>query len=259
VVALARSQYDPPVMGPGRSSRAPRGAFALAFVVAVIVASSAPASASERVLSRWTLTVSGTIRHTWSLPDSTPCLATGDGSVSVRFATTHPERITIADNGYGPGDISWNDELTNIAGTLTATDSRTRNPPAPVESSCSGGPVPDTRSCGTYHFHSGLFLAEPVRPRRSEYELADLGNFTQAAHSGSRRAENCETDGFHSFAYIGSEAKAGAEDLKLPGYPTPAQMVSRHGRIVISVTQTHRWVPGTLTVRNVRVVLTRVR
>jgi hypothetical protein len=219
----------------------------------------APAGAGERILAHWTVTVSGSIRHTWSLPDSAPCHAAGDGFVTVRFATRHPERITIADNGYGPGDITWNDEFANIVGTLTAVDARTENPP-PVQSSCyDTEPVPDTRSCGTYQFHSGLSLDEPNNPGRGQYRLTDFGNFTNAAHRGSRRVEDCETGGFVSFAWIGDDPKrvGGIQDIKLPGYPTAAQMATRRGRIVISVTQRHRWVPDTLTVRHVRVVLTR--
>ena len=29
------------------------------------------------------------------------------------FASVHPERITIADNGFGPGDITWNGVFNN--------------------------------------------------------------------------------------------------------------------------------------------------
>ncbi len=250
-------------MAPGRRYRSSLAALALALGAALLAAAvpAAPAGARERILAHWNLTVSGTIHDRWSLPDSTPCHATGDGHVTVQFATTHPKRITIADNGYGPADITWNDELENIAGTLTADDARTENPPPPEQSSCyDDGPVPDTSSCGTYHFHSGLFLQEPLAPRVRGYELTDFGNFTHDAHSGSRRAEDCQADGFHSFAWIGDEPKpdSHAENIKLPRYPTPAQMATSRGRIVISVTQRRSWVRDTLTVRHVRVVLTRV-
>jgi hypothetical protein len=248
-------------MASGRTYRSSLAVLALGLALLAVLIPAAPAGARERILAHWKLTLSGTIRHTWSLPDAAACHPTGDGFVTVRFATTHPERITIGDNGYGPGDISWNDEFSNIAGTLTAVDARTENPPPPGQSSCDDTePVPDTRSCGTYHFHSGLSVDEPPSSGFPGARLTDFGNFTNAAHTRSRRVEDCETGGFVSFAWIGDDPKQieNAEDIKLPGYPTAAQLASRHGRIVISVTQSHRWVPRTLTVRHVRLVFTRV-
>jgi hypothetical protein len=247
-------------MPSGRGHRLSVAVLALGLLVAAAIAPAEPAGASERILAHWTLTLTGTIRHTWSLPDPRPCGPTGNGYVSVRFKTTHPERITIGDNGYGPGDITWNDEFNNIAGTLTAVDARTENPPPPDQSSCyDTAPVPDTRSCGTYHFHSGLSVDEPLGRRGNRaYRLTDFGNFTNAAHSGSRRVEDCETGGFVSFAWIGDSVEPAAEQLKLPGYPTAAQLASRHGRIVIAVAQSHHWFAHTLTVRHVRLVFTRV-
>jgi hypothetical protein len=84
-------------------------------VGAVCGALYAPAAGARTdVLARWQVTVSGSVRHSWSLPDSEPCQASGDGFVSARFASVHPKRITIADNGFGPGDITWNGVFDNI-------------------------------------------------------------------------------------------------------------------------------------------------
>jgi hypothetical protein len=220
----------------------------------------APAGARTRVLAHWRVTVSGSVRHTWSLPDSEPCQASGDGSVSARFASTHPQRITIADNGFGPADTTWNGVFNNISGTITAVDGRTRNPPQAGQECDTSAPVPDTRACGTRHFHTGLAVLMPLRTVRQGYVITDSGSFTTPALNAPDGVQDCERDGFNSFAEIGLTATPGAEDLKLPGYPTAARLGSgaRH-RIVISISQTHRWVRSATTVRHVRLVFTPVR
>jgi hypothetical protein len=219
-----------------------------------------PAGARTHVLARWQVTVSGSVRHTWSLPDSEPCQASGDGFVSARFASTHPQRITIADNGFGPADITWNGVFNNISGTITAVDGRTRNPPRDGQECDTSAPVPDTRACGTRHFHTGLAVLMPLRTVRHGYVITDSGSFTTPALNAPDDVQDCERDGFNSFAEIGLTAKPGAEDLKLPGYPTPARLASgsRH-RIVLSISQTHRWVASAITVRHVRLVFEPVR
>jgi hypothetical protein len=217
------------------------------------------ADARTRVLAHWKVTISGSVRHTWSLPDSEPCQPTGDGSISAHFASTHPKRITIADNGFGPGDISWNGVFNNISGTITAIDGRTRNPPDPGQDCDTSGPVPDKRACGTRHFHTGLAVLMPLRPVRRSYVLTDAGSFTTPALNAPKGVDQCQLDGFDSFAFIGTDAKPGAEDLRLPGYPTAARLGSSHRRrIVVSVSQSHRWVRSAVTVRTVRLVFTRV-
>jgi hypothetical protein len=216
-----------------------------------------PAAGRTRVLAHWKVTVRGSVRHTWSLPDSEPCQATGDGFLTARFASSHPERITIADNGFGLGDITWNGVFTNIRGTITAVDGRTRNPPRDGQECDTSEPVPDTRACGTRHFHTGLAVLMPLRTVRHGYVITDSGSFTTPALNAPDGVQDCERDGFNSFAEIGLTAKPGAEDLELPGYPTPGRLAtsSRH-RIVVSVSQTHRWVASAITVRHVRLVFT---
>ena len=98
-------------------------------VAACCAIAAQPAGAQTRILAHWKVTITGSVRHTWSLPDSEPCQASGDGSLSAAFASTHAKRITIANNGFGPADILWNGVFNNIAGTITAVDGRTRNPP----------------------------------------------------------------------------------------------------------------------------------
>jgi hypothetical protein len=230
-------------------------------VGAVCGALYAPAAGARTdVLARWQVTVSGSVRHSWSLPDSEPCQASGDGFVSARFASVHPKRITIADNGFGPGDITWNGVFNNIKGTITAVDGRTRNPPQDGQDCDNSAPVPDTRACGTRHFHTGLAVLMPLRTVRDRYVITDSGSFTTPALNAPDGVQDCERDGFNSFAEIGLTAKPGAEDLRLPGYPTAARLGSgaRH-RIVVSVSQTHRWVASAITVRHVRLVFTPVR
>jgi hypothetical protein len=172
---------------------------ALIVGVACCAICAQPAASRTRVLAHRKVAVRGSVRHSWSRPDSEPCQATGDGFLSARFQSTHPQRTTVADNGFGLGDITWNGVFGNIRGTITAVDRRTRNPPL------------DGQTCD-------------------------------------------------SFAWIGDQPRPGAEDLRLPGYPTPARLASRHRhRIVVSVSQRHRWVRSAVTVRHVRIVFTPVR
>lgn len=216
---------------------------------------SAPAGASERVLAHWTVTISGSVRHSWTLTDREPCHATGDGFVTAQFASSHPERITIADNGYGPGDTTWNDFF-HVRGTTHVVDNRTRNPPPP-DGVCDSGPVPDKRGCGTRHFHSsGFLVGEPLPPERYGYDLSGAGLITPWFNT-PRNVQDCERDGFNDFTYIG-DGNSRAEAVKLPGYPSAAALARRHGRIVVTASDHHRWVPTALTVRHVRIVFTRV-
>ena len=219
-----------------------------------------PAGARTRILAHWKVTISGSVRHTWSLPDSEPCQASGDGSLSAVFASTHPKRITIANNGFGPADISWNGVFNNVAGTITAVDGRTRNPPRDGQDCDTFEPVPDTRACGTRHFHTGLAVLMPLRTVRRSYVLTDHGSFTTPALNAPGDVADCQTDGFDSWADIGEQVKPGAEDLRLPGYPSAARLASSHRpRIVVSVSQSHRWVRSAVTVRKVKLVFTRIR
>ncbi len=206
------------------------------------------------------MTITGSVRHTWSLPDSEPCQASGDGSLSATFASTHAKRITIANNGFGPADILWNGVFNNITGTITAVDGRTRNPPADGQDCDTAVPVPDKRACGTRHFHTGLAVLMPLRTVRRSYVLTDSGSFTTPALNAPHGVADCELDGFDSFAFIGTDAKPGAEDLRLPGYPSAARLGSSHRRrIVVSVSQSHRWVHSAVTVRKVKLIFKRVR
>jgi hypothetical protein len=234
-----------------------RSGCVLLVLVALSVVLGAPADGKLRVLARWEVTITCTVRHSWSLPDSAPCQATGDGSVSAQFASAHPERLTIADNGYGPGDTSWDQVFHDIDGTITAVDRRTRNPPAAGATCDTSVPVPDRRACGTRHFHTGLAVEAPLGARHG-YVLTDSGSFTTPALNAPNGAEDCERDGFQSFAFIGATARPGSEDLPLPGYPSDAALGSRHGRIVVTVSQTRRFVATAVTVRRVRIVFTRI-
>jgi hypothetical protein len=231
----------------------------LAAVAACCALIAQAANAHTRVLAHWKVTISGSVRHTWSLPSSEPCQPTGDGSISAHFASTHPKRITIANNGFGPGDIQWNGVFNNIHGTITAVDGRTRNPPIDGQDCDTSTPVPDKRACGTRHFHTGLAVLMPSPPVRRSWVLTDSGSFTTPALNSPENVEECQRDGFQSFAWIGTGAEGGKEDLKLPGYPSPSRLAStKQRRIVVAVSQSRRWVPSALTVRRVKLVFTRV-
>jgi hypothetical protein len=230
----------------------------LLAAVALTVMLAAPADGRLRVLARWKVTISGSVRHSWSLPDSAPCHATGDGSVSAHFASTRAERITIADNGFGPGDISWNGVFRQISGTITAVDGRTGNPPKPDATCDTTAAVPDTRACGTRRFHTGLAVEMPLGTGRRGDVLTDSGSFTTPALNAPEGVEDCERDGFQSFAFIGVGARPGSEHLKLPGYPSAARLSASPRRIVVAVSERRRFVPTAVTVRRVKIVFTRV-
>ena len=167
-------------------------------------------------------------------------------------------RLAIADNGSGPGDISWDQVFHHISGTITAVDGRTRNPPSPGQTCDTSAPVPDTRVCGTRHFHTGLAVESPLIPRRRSHVLTDNGGFTTPALKAPEGVQDCQLDGFESFAFISGRVRPGSEDLPLPRYPSDAQLGARHGRIVITVSQTRRFIAMAVTVRRVRLVSTRV-
>lgn len=234
-----------------------RSGCVLLVLAAFSVVLATPADGQERVLARWNVTITGSVRHSWSLPDSEPCQATGDGSVSAQFASTRAERITIAENGFGPGDVSWDQIFHHIRGTITAVDRRTRNPPNPGATCDTDVPVPDTRACGRRRFNTGLAVEAPLGTRH-RYVLTDNGSFTTPALNAPNGVQDCERDGFESFAFINSTARPGSEDLPLPRYPSDAALGSRHGRIVVSVSQTRRFVATAVTVRRVRIVFTRI-
>lgn len=81
-----------------------------------------------------------------------------------------------------------------------------------------------------------------------------------AALNAPNGVEDCRLDGSDSFAFIGTDAKPGAEDLRLPGYPSAARLGSGHRRrIVVSLSQSHRWVRSAVTNRRVKLVFTRIR
>lgn len=216
-----------------------------------------PAEAKLRVLAHWKVTISGSVRHQWTLLDPEPCHASGDGSVSARFASTRAERITIADNGYGVGDFSWDGRF-HVRGKITGLDARTRNPPDPGEDPCETfEPVPDTRACGTRRLNDGLSV-EPPLGRRRGYTLADNGNFSNAL-TPPDGVTNCELGSFISFAAIANGGSPGRQELKLPGYPTAAKLASRHGKIVVTASQRRHFIATAETTRQVRLVFTRVR
>jgi hypothetical protein len=227
--------------------------FAAVAATALSVALAAPAEASLRTIAHWRVTISGSVRHDWTLLDSTPCRPSGSGSVTAHFASTRPARITIADNGYGPGDFSWGGGF-HVRGSITGLDARTQNPPAPGDSCQNLEPVPDTRACGTRPLNDGL-VAEPVK--HGSYRLYDNGNFGNAL-TPPDGIPDCELGSFESFATIANGGSPDSQALPLPGYPTAARLASRHRKIVVSAFQRHRFVVTAETTRQVRIVFTRV-
>lgn len=222
--------------------------------IALSVALAGPAEAQAGVIAHWKVTISGSVRHDWTLVNPAPCHASGSGSVSAHFASKRAARITIADNGYGPGDVSW-DGVFHIRGQITGRDDRTRNPPDPGESPCDEfEPVPDTRGCGTRRLDDALSVEIPLRGR--VYKLTDFGNFGNDLTAPNGVAD-CERGSFVSFATITNGGSPGRQALKLPGYPTPAALASRHGKIVVTESQRRHFIPTAVTIRRVRIVFTR--
>jgi hypothetical protein len=231
----------------------PRSRSVIALALTLAMAGALAADAGARVVAHWKVTIAGSVRHDWTLLDSSPCQASGSGSVNARFSSVHPEHITIADTGYGPGDTSW-DGVFRLHGTITAHDDRTRNPPDPGEQ-CSPEMVPDTRACRTAPLKDALNVQPPLG-RQHGYALGNWGNFTNALTPPDGVAD-CEFGGFISFALF---LHGGAnQDLKLPHYPSDSVLASRHARITLNVSQTHHFLPNTTTVRKVTIVFTRVR
>jgi hypothetical protein len=229
-------------------------AVAVVAAAGMVLTGAAGAGASERVLAHWKVTFQGSVRHTWSLPSSEPCQATGDGSLRATFHTVKPERITIADNGFGPGDITWNQIFEPIKGTVTAVDHRTRNPPPP-SGTCDPGPVPDTRACGTRRIDTNLFVESPLGHDRL-YRL-EGGDLTRG-FIGKGNAADCETDGLEDFSSITGANGSSHQPFELHGYPTDARLASERGPIVVSVSQTRHFNPTSETTREVKIVFTRV-
>jgi hypothetical protein len=237
----------------------PRIGLAAAVLIVASAASAGQATARPHVLARWNVTISGSVTHNWTLTDSTPCAPSGSGSVSVRFASAHSQHIAIADNGFGLGDVSWNGVFNNINGTITATDNRTRNPPAFAQECDSSAPVPDIRACGTKQFRNvALMIESPLTSARRHGYALEGGGFPTPALNAPEDVHDCELDGFRAFSYI-FEGIPKTQSLELPGYPSLAELRSRHGTIVVSASQSHRFIASALTVRQARLVFTRTR
>jgi hypothetical protein len=148
---------------------------------------------------------------------------------------------------------------TTSNGTITATYNRTRNPPAFAQECDASAPVPDTRACGTKPFRNvALMIESPlISARRHGYAL-EGGSFPTPALNAPEDVQDCELDGFRAFSYI-FEGIPKTQSLALPGYPSPAELRSRRGTIVVSASQSHRFIASALTVRQARLVFTRTR
>jgi len=161
----------------------------------------APADAALRIYARWNVTARGSVTHTWSLTDSTPCHANGGGTTTVSFTSSRPGKIKIADNGYGLGDFSFDGTL-KLKGTITALDNRTRNAPRSADEPCDSDPthpVPDTRWCKTVSFRDQLSVDQDAN-HRGRY-IIDGGSFVNHLNAPDGIGD-CETDGFQGFAQI---------------------------------------------------------
>lgn len=233
-----------------------RVGLAIVAATALSIALAVPADAKLRVLAIWKVTISGSVRHDWTYLDPDPCMASGSGWVSARFAGVRAERITIADSGFAVGDFSWGGSF-DVRGKITAVDARTRNPPGPSGECVNPGPVPDTRGCVTRRLSSGVTVLPPLQGVRRGYFL-DGDTFSNALDQPDGILD-CELGGFTGFAMITGDANTQGQELRLPGYPTVAKLRSRRGKIVVNASQRRRFQANTTTTRQVRLVFTRVR
>jgi len=204
----------------------------------------AAGGARLHVYARWSLTMRGSLTHTWSLPSSDPCQATGEGHATMRFASPHAVHIVIADNGYGLADVGWNSEMP-VDGTVTAVDARTRNPPQAGSACDTSEPVPDTRACGSARSHAIVFVSESVSRRGRFY--AEGGLDTNALTPDAKVAD-CETDGLTAFTAIGGAAGSSRHVLPID-YPSPETLTRRRGTFTLTAHDSHHFNGTSTTVR----------
>jgi hypothetical protein len=107
-----------------------RAAVAAALAgVALAVAAAPPALAAK-----YTLRLSGSIHHDWSVTTTDPCAAVGPGSIVSTFTSAHSETLTARTNRFGP--FADYEPTILLHGTITATDDTTQNPPELAGETC---------------------------------------------------------------------------------------------------------------------------
>lgn len=227
---------------------------------AIVVAALAPVSFAEGqtdagtiapaatpVLARWKVTMHGSVRHDWSTHIPGACNATGDGHVTGRFASSRPVRIFIVRSAFNGTLLQGGRLLFPTNGTIDLVDARTQNPPDPGDQPC-GRVEPDVSGCGHFTTHDSVFVAVSNTP----------GVRARVQGGADARVGDCETFGYETITHISGTDEHARQDV-LIRYPTPRQLLTRHGRFSVEATDTHRYYPGTQTARHVVMTFTRVR
>lgn len=192
-------------------------------VLAILVAAPAAlAAGGSTVLARFKWSVTGSMKHSWSITSGEPCAPVGSGRVSARFKASGRGAFKVSRNAYGT-TYDYDPQLT-LRGKVTETDNTTQNPPEP-----GGVCTPTDKSgCGTRKLKDGFGYLQDVSGvgKPLEFVGTDFGNAFSAG--------DCEHGGFGDFGRV-----AGRNLPKLyPGVPS-AKKLARHRR-TFSVTAHRR-------------------
>lgn len=220
----------------------------LAAVLTVVgLAATLPADAARLpVLARWEVTMHASVRYDWTTDIPGACNATGDGHVTAHFESTQPVRIFIVRSPFNGTLLQGGRLLFPTKGTIDLVDARTQNPSDRADQPC-GHVLPDVSGCGHFATHESVFV-----------EVSTPGARAHVQGGADARVGNCETDGYETMTHIVETDEHVRQDVPIR-YPTPRQLVSRHGTFSYAVTDTHRYIPEAKTKRHVVMTFTRVR
>ena len=216
--------------------------------IATPLAVALPDTASATpVLARWEVSMNASVRYDWSTQVPDACEATGDGHVTARFQSSRPVRIFIVRSAFNGMLLQGGRLLFPTKGAIDLVDARTQNPPDPGQQAC-GRVKPDVSGCGHFGLHDSVFVAISNTPRVR----------ARVQGGADARVSDCETSGYETMTRMIETDHHASQDVPIR-YPTPRELLNRHGTFSVEVTDTHRYTPGTKTVRHVTMTFTRVR
>ena len=189
-------------------------------LVALVVAPAALAAGGSTVIARFKWSVTGSMKHTWSITNTDPCAPVGGGLVRATFTAPGRGAFKVVRNAYGT-TYDYDPQM-NLRGKVTEIDNTTQNPPEFAGDVCR----PTNKSgCGTRALKDGYGYLQDVSGvgKPLEFMGTDFGNAFSAG--------DCEHGGFGDFGRINARYLP-----KLyPGVPSPKKLAQRRKRFTLTV------------------------
>jgi hypothetical protein len=221
------------------------GGIGAILAIVLLVAPAAFAAGGNTVLARFKWSVSGSLKHAWSISSTDPCAPVGDGLISATFTGKGRDALKVERNQYG---TTYNfDPQLNLRGKITEADNTTQNPPEAGDSPCR---PTDKSRCGTRALKDGFGYLEPGANNGFllDWEAVDFGNAFSAG--------DCETGGFGDYGRVSGRFLP----KFYPGVPAPKALAKRHGRLVLRAKRRDSRNGGAdVQTRTVTLTLTRLR